>query len=151
MTRDIQNIKQDPIVLDLDKPRKFFLGMRGFAILAEKYGSVQKAQEKFFTLFIKTDENGQAVSPEITVELLEAIVIFAKAGLDKFNPEIETADLENMIDSSNNTMFEIMRGILYCFGFNLPKNEEPADPIKARAKKTGRGSTSTQSPALASD
>jgi len=147
MTRDIQNIKQEPIMLDLDRPRKFFLGMRGFAILAEEYGTVQKAQEAFFKNIIKVDEDGKAIAPDITADLLRTIVIFAKAGLTKHNPELEESDLEDIIDSSTNTMYEIMRGIVYCFGMNLPKNEDSENPPKAsRAKKTGNGSTSTQSP-----
>ena len=147
MTKNIQNIKQEPIMLDLDKPRKYFLGMRGYAMLAEEYGTVQKAQEAFFKSIIKLDENGNAMAADITTDLLRAILVFAEAGLNKYNPELAKEDLEDIIDTSTNTFYEIIRGITYCFGMTLPKQEDSENPQKAsRAKKTGLGNTSTQSP-----
>ena len=114
---DVTNIERTFVEITLDKPRKLFLGMRGLAGLAKKYGSVQNALKKL------ADPRMQ----EMTEDGLELILDLLVACLVHEDKDVTQDGLLDYIDIMK--VREIMEKLTLAVISNMPKPDK--NPQKA--------------------
>jgi hypothetical protein len=114
----IDNVIVDKVMVELDGPRELIFTLRSFAMLSKKYGSVQEALNRFYSVEEITS---------LTEEYIQVLCDMAHAGFAHYGKDFPPEQIDEVITAKN--VFALIAKIREAISLSVPKADEANPPI----------------------